>query len=97
MITIKIDEKTLLDMLMDRVSFWTDNLTKQELFEAYYRNLIEDGFFENHELDVISMVDNDYINDLIIIGKEDFKQYNEGDYKIVASNKEDNLYLILCN
>ena len=45
----------------------------------------------------MSVVDNDYINYLATISKEDFEQYNiedETDDKIVAFNKEKDLYLI---
>lgn len=97
MITVKIDECILLNLLMDRVKFWTSDETVLNLYEDYYKNTIEAGCFDNCELDIMSIVDNDYINYLTTISKEDFEQWNvedKTDDKIVAFNKEEGLYLI---
>lgn len=97
MITIKIDEDKLLEMLVDRVEYWTSDENVIALYRNYYENLIDCGCFEGCEIDIMSIVDNDYINNLATISKEDFEQWNiesETDDKIVASNKEKDLYLI---
>lgn len=97
MITIKIDEDTLLDMLMNRVEYWTDDFPMQDLFRDYYEDLVYNGYFEGCEVDIVSIVDNDYVNYLATISKEDFEQYNIKDKtndKIVAFNEEKDLYLI---
>lgn len=97
MITIKIDEDTFLDMLMDRVKYWTDDYYTQDLFRNYYEGLVYSGCFEDCELDIMSIVDNDYVNNLTTISKEDFEQWgieSEIDDKIVAFNEEKDLYLI---
>lgn len=97
MITVTIDEDTLLEMLLDRVEFWTSDESVINLYRDYYEELINSGCFEDCRLDIMSVVDNDYINNLATISKEDFEQWNiedEMDDKIVAFNKEKDLYLI---
>lgn len=97
MVTIKIDEDTFLDMLMDRVEYWTDDYYTQDLFRDYYKRGIDCNCFEGCQLDLNFIVDNDYINNLRIISKEDFKQYDiedNTDDRIQASNEERGLYLI---
>ena len=97
MITVKIDEVTLLSMLMARVETWISSPEEQQLFEDYYKQLIDSGCFEGDEFDPMIIVDNDYINNTTIINKEDFNQYNiedEEDDRILVANKEDDLYLI---
>ena len=96
-ITVKIDEITLLNMLMDRVETWISSPAEQQLLEDYYKSLIEGGCFEGCEFDLMVIVDNDYINDTTIISKEDFEQHNienEEDDRILVANKENDLYLI---
>lgn len=97
MITIKINEDDLLKKLLDRVEYWTSNENVIALYRNYYKELIDSGCFEGCTLDIMSIVDNDYINYLTVISKEDFEQWNiesEVDDKIVAFNEEENLYLI---
>ena len=97
MISVKIDEDTLLEMLLDRIEYWASDEDKINLYRDYYKKLIDSGSFEDCELDIMSIVDNDYLNNLEVISKEDFKQYNiedETDDKIVASNEDADLYLI---
>ena len=95
--TVKINEDTLLEMLLDRLEFWTSDESVINLYRDYYEGLVYSGCFEGCELDIMSIVDNDYLNYLTIISKEDFKQYNiedETDDKIVTFNEEKDLYLI---
>ena len=97
MITVTISEDTLLKMLLDRVRYWTSDEDKIDLYRDYYEGLIDSDCFEDCKLDIMSIVDNDYINYLTVISKEDFEQWNiedELDDKIVAFNKEKDLYLI---
>lgn len=97
MITVKIDEGTLLEMLLDRVEYWTSDEEVINLYRDYYERLIDFGCFEGCELDIMVIVDNDYINYLTTISKEDFEDYNiedETDDRIEASNEEEDLYLI---
>ena len=66
MITVKIDEETLLSILMNRVEHWTDDTDTLELFEKFYENRIDGGCFDGAELDIMMIVDNDYINNTSI-------------------------------
>lgn len=97
MITVAVDENTLLEMLLDRVEYWTSDEGVINLYRDYYEGLVYSGYFEGCELDIGDVVDNDYINNLTTISKEDFEQWNiesEVDDKIIAFNEEEDLYLI---
>lgn len=97
MVTVKIDEDTLLDMLIDRVEYWTNDSCEQDLFRDYYENLIYSGCFDDCELDIMTIVDNDYVNNLTTISKEDFEQWgieDKEDDKVEAFDEEEDLYLI---
>lgn len=97
MITVTIDEDKLLEMLVDRVKYWTSNESVINLYRDYYEGLLYSGCFEDCTLDIMMVVDNDYCNNLAYISKEDFEQWNiesEEDDKIVAFNEEEDLYLI---
>jgi hypothetical protein len=62
MITVKIENGTALDMLVDRVEFWTDNADVIELYRKMYDNYIEGGCFDGIDFNIMVIVDNDYIN-----------------------------------
>lgn len=97
MITVTIDEDTLLEMLLSRVRFWTSDTDVIDLYKDYYEGLVDCGCFEDCALDIKKIVDNDYINNLTTISKKDFKQWDiesEVDDSIVAFNEEKDLYLI---
>lgn len=97
MITVTIDEATLLEMLLDRVEFWTSDESVINLYRDYYEGLVYSGCFEGCELDIMSVVDNDYTNNLIVLNKEDFEDYGVESFeddKIEAFNEEQNLYLV---
>ena len=84
-------------MLMKRVEYWTSSPEEEELLEDYYRDLVYSGCFEGCELDIYSIVDNDYINNTTFISKEGFKQWHIGDEtddRIITFNEEEDLYLI---
>lgn len=101
LISIKIDDETLLDELMNRVYFWTKTQgIEYDLYEDMYRNKIDGGVFDNTELDIKEIVDNDYVNYCRIVRKEDddyediLEEYKNGYYetkdgKSIESVKED--------
>lgn len=62
MINIKIDEYEALEMLMERLKYWTDDDVTTRLFEGMYERYLNDGCFDGAEFDVMSIVDNDYVN-----------------------------------
>lgn len=74
MITVKIDEAALLDMLVDRVGYWTDDKDVLELYEQYYDSLVYGGCFDGAELDINSIVDNDYVNYLTTVDREEYEK-----------------------
>lgn len=97
MVTGKINKDALLEMLLDRVKYWISDEYTINLYGNYYEKLINSGYFKGYELDTMLIVDNDYVNNLKTISKEDFKQYNiedKTDDRIVASNENADLYLI---
>lgn len=62
MIKVYIDEEDLLTMLTDRVLHWTDDDTVVELYEKMYENSVYGGCFDGAEINIMEIVDNDYIN-----------------------------------
>ena len=76
-ITVEIDEDTAIEMLVDRVKYWTDDNDTIELFEQYYTNMVEGGCFDGGEFNVMSIVDNDYVNNTSITTREDFEKDRE--------------------
>lgn len=78
MITVKIDEDELLNMLMNRVEYWTSDRDTLELFEKFYENRINGGCFDGAELDIMAIVDNDYVNNTSITTIDEYnKERNE--------------------
>lgn len=78
MMTVKIDEDTALQMLLDRCEAWETSEDNIDLFEKMYESYIDSGCFEGAEFDVMSIVDNDVVNWTSILYKDD---YNTEDYK----------------
>ena len=78
MITVKIDEDILLEILMNRVEYWTNDTDTLELFEKFYENRIYGGCFDGAEFDVMLIVDNDYVNNTSIVTIDEYnKKRNE--------------------
>lgn len=97
MITVQVDELDLINMLMTRVEAWIKDIDSLDLYEQYYTELVEEGCFDGVELNVNVIVDNDCVNNLVVIPSEEFEDYNienKNDDRIVASNKDKDLYLI---
>ena len=74
MITVKIEETDLLDMLVDRVGYWTDDDEVIELYSKYYDSMVYGGCFEDAELNINSIVDNDYVNWLTVVDREEYEK-----------------------
>lgn len=80
---VEIDNDIALEMLVERVAFWTSDEKVIDLYSKMYENYIESGCFDNGEFNVMVIVDNDYVNYTRIVykGEEDFKEllkvYNE--------------------
>ena len=59
---VNIDNDAALEMLINRLRFWTDDADVIALYERMYENYIDCGCFDGGKFDVITIVDNDYIN-----------------------------------
>jgi hypothetical protein len=75
MVNVRIDENTLLNMLMERVEQWNNTETALDLYEKMYESEIAAGCFEGAEIDVNLIVDNDVINCCYIV-EEGEKEFN---------------------
>lgn len=89
-INVKISEDILISMFAERLRYWAKDWSDEEfnLFIEMYQSYIDSCVFEDIELDIINIVDNDvsnycqilYINDFD--DEEEFKRaiktYNEG-------------------
>lgn len=72
MVNVKIDEETLVNVLMERVDFWSKgDYEVNALYREMYENYVYNGLFDGCELDVAVIVDNDYVNNCGIVSKGD--------------------------
>lgn len=71
LVNVKIDEYELLEMLMNRVEFWTQDNDILKLYEMYYESILD--CFDGMELNIDEIVDNDYINWLSIYDEKEFE------------------------
>ena len=97
MINVKINETTLLNLLMDRVEYWTSDADVLALYEDYLKDLIDGGCFDGAELDVNMFVDNLYINDTTIMNKKELLENYIDVYdcdKVLAKDEDKDLYLV---
>mgnify|MGYP003304364970 CR=1 FL=1 len=91
-ITVRLDEGTALDILMERVRYWTDDNDTLELFEKYYENAIWGGCFDGSDFNIMSIVDNDYVNNTTIVTRAEYES-NRNDFlrdnirKFINNNK----------
>lgn len=96
MITVKIDESDLLDLLMERVEWLIDDVDTQGLFREYYSKMVD--CMDGMELDINKIVDNDYYNNFNIyesvedVMHEFNENKEEAQDRIVAEYK--GLYLV---
>ena len=68
---VNIDNDTALEMLLNRLRFWTDDDDVIALYEKMYENYIDSGCFDSREFDIMTIVDNDYINYCYVISPGD--------------------------
>lgn len=71
---VNIDNYDAIDMLVKRVEYWTDDSEVIDLFDQYYTSMVEGGCFDGCNFDVMSIVDNDYVNNMTIVTKEEFEE-----------------------
>lgn len=77
MIGIQMDSDDMVEALVERVRYWTDDSDVVELFEQYYENAVDNGCFDGSEFDVMSIVDNDYVNNTSITYRGDYESDRE--------------------
>lgn len=75
-ITVKVSTDELLEMLLERWKFW-DKDGDTKLIEAYYQDMIDNGLFDDVELNINLIVDNDYVNYLKLYEPSEEKQMLE--------------------
>ena len=97
MINVQVDEEKLLDLLMQRMEYWTKDANILNLYEQYLKDLIDGGCFEGANLDISLLIDNLCINDTLIMNTEDLKNndinINDSE-KVLAKDIENDLYLV---
>ena len=71
---VEIDDEMAIEMLVERVEFWTSDYKVINLFRKMYESYVYGGVFESGKFNVMEIVDNDYINWTRVIGddEEDF-------------------------
>lgn len=79
-----IDDDVAVDMLLDRLKYWTDDWDVIHLFEIYYENMVKGGCYEDGEFDVMSIVDNDYINWTSVLADNELEEYDIDEGQIVV-------------
>lgn len=94
LINVKIEDWQLLEMLLERCEAWGTSKNNIDLFEKMYQNYIDGGVFDDAELNIMSIVDNDVVNYCSVIekGEKDFekllKLYHDGEYDVSCENFE---------
>lgn len=101
MIDVLMEEEDVLQLLNERVGFWSDDPITCELFEMYYSRMLDEGCFDGARFDVREIVDNDYINWMSVITEDEFENYhimNEYDDRIEASIEDNSeTYFLIRN
>lgn len=68
---VNIDNDRAVDMLLERLGYWTDDITTHRLYEAMYEHYVYDGCFDGGDFDIMTIVDNDYVNWCTVITEDD--------------------------
>lgn len=68
---VNIDNEEIIEVLMRRLSCWTDDETTHKLYRQMYENYVECGFFDGGEFDIMAIVDNDYVNNCDVVSEGD--------------------------
>lgn len=71
MITVQMEESDVLELFIQRIKYWTTDPVVANLYADRYERLLEDGYFDNAQLDIQSIVDNDYVNNCLILYPND--------------------------
>lgn len=98
MVSVRINEDELVEMLVDRLNHWDVDDDIKDLYRKMYENLAYGGCFDGAELDVMSIVDNDYINYCYVYseGDEEFEDWRNGeaDFDVEAESDDGKMILV---
>lgn len=95
LVNVQMEECELLEMLLDRLSFWGRE-DERDLYEKMYQNYMDGGCWDGIEFDVKSIVDNDVVNYCNVITREDYpedfdkllKLHQDGEYDVSCEEFE---------
>ena len=94
-ITVTIDSDDLVEMLCDRVAYWSDKIPygAEELFYQYYEDMVDAGAYDGmKDFSVAMIVDNDIINDIDVVDEKELAERGiDPDDALMSDGK---LYLI---
>lgn len=85
---IRVDNDTVVETLVNRLNYWTDDEATHELFRKMYESYVDGGCYEGCEFDVMQIVDNDYVNYCDVVSEGDdayddikhlFEEHGAGD------------------
>ena len=94
---VEIDNEDALEMLVERVRFWTDDDDVVDLFAEYYSNALDGGMFDGGEFNVQNIVDNDYINWTEFGTREDImERFDDFDESKVLAESGDLILYYAC-
>ena len=68
---IRVDNETVVETLVNRLNYWTDDEATHELFRKMYESYVDSGCYEGCEFDVMQIVDNDYVNYCDVVSEGD--------------------------
>lgn len=91
MITITIDEQELVEILTERVRFWTNDEITINLYNEMYEDRVYNAAIEVNN-GISCIVDNDYVNYCNTVDKKD----NESDYNKLLDAYNDDKYDVSC-
>lgn len=80
MITVRIDEETAIEMLVERVAQWADGDEEiTELYRKMYESYVYGGVYDGGDFNINAIVDNDYINwtRRVYEGDDDYEDIRE--------------------
>ena len=69
LVNVNVESDYVVDLLIDRVKFWTDDKDVVALYEQYYTELLESERMV--DIDVMYIVDNDVINWFSVMDDEE--------------------------
>lgn len=93
LVTVKIEDWKLLDMLLDRCDAWDISRNNKDLFEIMYQSYIDGDVFDGMELNIMKIVDNDAVNYCSVLYKEDT---NKDDWEKLLKLYKDDVRDISC-